>query len=187
MRKESIDPISSAPAVESQNPPSDDQNNGSNQSFGAPSNNFDVAAVVSQVNADGTSSESLVRLPARVTSRTSDGDSDLDTDHQTLIEHVTKLDAGFSRKRQAGRFVARLTRDIGSLQQQRRELGSDEHIAGIQRTGWVPWARRFLILAGVLVAIDIAVWCLGAGAVLSSPAPSQNSAAQVKPAGLEER
>ena len=73
-----------------------------------------------------------------------DDDDSLDIDHHERVRRVSECDSKRARKRSAEAEMARLVEEESALQAQYRDLGGNEHIDAIMRSGWFPYAGSIL-------------------------------------------
>jgi hypothetical protein len=99
--------------------------------------------------------------PVMDPSPTAEADTQLDTYHQALIQRVLDKDSDNARAELACELHAQLQDEIHELESARDQLGEEQQIAGIKRTGWAPWYRVFLIASLIIAGIDCAAWYWG--------------------------
>lgn len=90
---------------------------------------------------------------------TSPDDGDwLDTEHHERVTRVSSCDSARSRKRAAEAEIARLVEEEQVLRAELQALGGDEHIEGIKRSGWFPYAGAVLSSARLAWILDAVFW-----------------------------
>lgn len=91
----------------------------------------------------------------------------LDSYHNAIVERVLAKDTSESRRELARVFGSELTDEIVALEAEQRELGTREQMEALMKSGWVSWARFFLISAWLVAALDALLWFVGAARVLA--------------------
>lgn len=93
----------------------------------------------------------------------------LDREHQARVARVAECDTAAARKAAAEDELAHLEEDEQELLSQRDRLGPDEHVDGIRRSGWYPYADSIRRAAKLFWALDLTLWLglLGSLAVVA--------------------
>jgi hypothetical protein len=108
----------------------------------------------------------MAKTPDRPRGDTQDGDW-LDAEHNQMIERVLNRDTRAARRELARLLGAELTGEIEDLRAEQKGLGTREQMAALEASGWMPWARFFVIAAWVIATLDALLWAIGAARVLN--------------------
>src|SRR5262245_26728579 len=92
-------------------------------------------------------------------------DNWLDSDHNELVERVLNRDTEAARQELARLLGSELTGEIEALREEQRQVGTAEQMAALEASGWMPWARFFLVSAWVIAMLDAFLWAVGAARV----------------------
>jgi hypothetical protein len=93
----------------------------------------------------------------------------LDREHHARVACVAECDTAAAREAAAEVELARLEEEEQELLAQRDRLGPDEHVDGIRRSGWYPYADSIRRAAKLFWALDLTLWLglLGSLAVVA--------------------
>ena len=89
----------------------------------------------------------MAKTPDRPRNDTQNDDW-LDSEHNGLIERVLNRDTKAARGELARLLGAELTGEIEDLCEEQKHLGTAEQMAALEASGWMPWARLFVVAAG---------------------------------------
>ena len=82
----------------------------------------------------------------------------LDTEHHGRVTRVTACDTARTRKRAAELEIARLVEEEQVLGAELRDLGDDEHVDAIMRSGWFPYTPQIISNARLAWILDAVFW-----------------------------
>jgi hypothetical protein len=108
----------------------------------------------------------MAKTPDRPRNDTQNDDW-LDSEHNGLIERVLNRDTRAARRELARLLGAELTGEIEDLREEQKHLGTAEQMAALEASGWMPWARFFVVAAWVIAMLDAFLWAVGAARVLA--------------------
>jgi len=99
-----------------------------------------------------------------------DPDSDcLDERGASMLQAVEDRDTPHAKEDLARGFIAATESEVGRLSARQTRLGGPDHINGIRRSGWTPWARFFKTNGLGFFLSDALLWFLcGARALVST-------------------
>lgn len=95
------------------------------------------------------------------------GDNWLDAEHNALIERVLNRDTEAARHELARLLGSELTGEIEALREEQKHVGTAEQMTALAASGWLPWARFFVVAAWVIALLDALLWSVGAARVLA--------------------
>jgi hypothetical protein len=98
-----------------------------------------------------------VKEPAEPNDSPIDGDW-LDIEHLARVNRVLACDTARSRMRARDVEIARLVEEEQMLWSDLRDLGGDEHVDAIMRSGWYPYARAIIASSRLAWILDAVLW-----------------------------